>query len=140
MQYEVKTVETVAQAIGVRFVSDHPISEHTTIGVGGPAGVVFPRTIPQGAELITEFARLGVPWRVIGWGSNLLVTDERLPFVVVSLSDLERTARFEGNELEVSANYYMPRLVRKAMEKSLAGLEELGGVPGTVGGMVRMNA
>jgi len=140
MGYDVTAAATMAQTLGVRFVPDHPLAGHTTMGVGGPAGVAFPRTIPQVADLIAEFGRRDIPWRVIGWGSNLLVPDGPLPFAVVSLSDLEKTARFEGNQLVVSANYYMPRLVRKAMEVRLAGLEELGGVPGTVGGMVRMNA
>lgn len=140
MRYDPKAVEKIAQDLGVRFVSDYPVAEQTTMGVGGPAAVVFPRALELVGDVIAAFARQEIPWRVIGWGSNLLVTDARLPFVVISLSDLVKAARFEDNELEVSANYYMPRLVRKAMDKSLAGLEELGGVPGTVGGMVRMNA
>lgn len=138
--YDLKAVGRIAQGLGVRFIPDHPIAVHTTLGIGGPAAVLFPRTIDQVGELITTLKGENMPWRVIGWGSNLIVVDTRLPFIVISLSDLERVARFEGNDLIVSANYYMPRLVRKAMDQGLAGLEELGGIPGAVGGMVRMNA
>ncbi|MBI1746029.1 MAG: UDP-N-acetylmuramate dehydrogenase [Acidobacteria bacterium] len=138
--YDWKAAERAAQEVGVRWVGDHSMADYTTMGVGGPAALAFPRTISQVADFLSAMAGESIPWRVIGWGSNLLVTDARLPFVVVSLNDLEKSARFAGNELEVSANFYMPRLVRKAMDKSLAGLEELGGIPGSVGGMVRMNA
>jgi UDP-N-acetylmuramate dehydrogenase len=138
--FDVKEVVEVARCLSVRVATDERMSDYTWLGVGGPAVVVFPKTAEQAAALVQALSARGIPFRVIGHGSNLIVTDAPLKFVVISLNDFGRTATFHGHELEVSANYYMARLVRVTMEKRLAGLEELGGIPGDVGGMVRMNA
>ncbi len=135
-----KVAAEIARRLGIRFVPEERLAGHTTIGVGGPASFFFPRNVEETLALVDALREAGLEWRIVGRGSNLIVRDEPLAFAVISLDQLEKKAVFRGPELEVSANYYMPQLVRKAMEQGLAGLEELGGIPGSVGGMIRMNA
>lgn len=139
MGFDINRVQEIARRLDIKLV-EALIKDYTTLGVGGPAAILFPKTLERVAELVDELRKYEIPWRAIGQGSNLIVTDAPSTFVLISLKEFGKVATFRDNELEVSANYYMPRLVRIAMERRLAGLEELGGIPGSVGGMVRMNA
>ncbi len=118
-----------------------PLSRHVTLRVGGPADVMaFPADEKDLTRLLRFAAAQGVPVHVLGHGSNVLVPDEGVRGVVVSLRRAADWARFREPEVEVGAGYALPRLVAEAARRGLGGLEPLAGVPGSVGGALFMNA
>jgi len=81
-----------------------------------------------------------VPFEFLGAGSNLLVADEGPPFVVIASEALDAEPRIDAATVRVGAGYPVPRLVKRLLDASLSGLEFAEGIPGSVGGCVRMNA
>lgn len=118
-----------------------PMADHTSFRIGGPADLFI--LVPGDNELerlLPALTRLGEPWAVVGNGTNLLVADEGYHGAVVHLGDgfryLTRTAR----GLAAGAALPLPTLARAAVDEKLSGCEFLAGIPGTLGGAVRMNA
>lgn len=124
----------------VRF--DESMRLHTTFHIGGPAEIWVEPKDSEELRRVLQIAREGaLAVTTIGGGANLLVRDEGIPGLVVHLGsrgfmDCRRTA--EG--LAVGAGLPLEWLIRKAQGESLSGIEFLAGVPGRVGGAVRMNA
>lgn len=118
-----------------------PLAVHTTLRIGGPADVYV---LPAGEEDVAAAVRaarlLGMPVTVLGRGSNVLVPDEGVRGMVLNPVAATTWLRFTGCRVEVGAGYPLPGLVRAAVERGLGGLEELGGIPGSVGGALCMNA
>src|SRR5690606_23808111 len=90
--------------------------------------------------VLVKAKELGLPVTVIGSGSNLLVSDRGIRGVVIRLGRSLGRIRFEGDRAVAEAGASLPRLAKMAADRGLAGLEWGGGVPGTVGGAVAMNA
>ncbi|HBB40418.1 MAG: UDP-N-acetylmuramate dehydrogenase [Deltaproteobacteria bacterium] len=116
---------------------NEPMAAHTTFGIGGPAQVwVRPRTV-------AAFCGLLVGWEgeltVVGRGSNLLVRDGGIRGVVVDLHHLDSYRR-DGDTVVAGGGLALGRLVRRLGEEGRGGMEELAGIPGSVGAAVRMNA
>lgn len=113
---------------------------HTTFRIGGPAKFYL---TPKTQEELTEVANLcrkeGMPYYVIGNGSNLLVQDEGYEGAVISTKMLNRIW-VEGEEMIAQSGILLSRLAKAAAEESLMGLEFAAGIPGTLGGAVVMNA
>ena len=120
---------------------DEPLSRHTTLRIGGPADL-FAR--PADEEDLREAAGWargrGLAVHSLGLGSNLLVPDDGVRGLVLSLSPACVWVRFDGRLVEAGAGYPVMRLLNDAAERGLSGIEGLAGVPGTVGGAVAMNA
>lgn len=130
-----KTAEHIA-AFGAEWLPGEPLSKHTSLGVGGPADIVRVRD----AERLPELLRfLDVPFKVLGGGSNLLVGDEGIADVLVHLARGEES-KFDGNRAEVPAAANLGTTVMECARRNLGGMEGLIGVPGSVGGALRMNA
>jgi UDP-N-acetylmuramate dehydrogenase len=91
-------------------------------------------------ELLNTLDREGIPHKFLGGGSNLLVMDGELPFVVVQLAKPTPDVVIEGNVASVDAAADLGRMVTYCAKNNLGGMEGLIGVPGTVGGALRMNA
>lgn len=130
---------------------DEPLARHTTYGVGGPAeAFVEPADVADLAACLRFCSARGVPCRVLGEGSNVLVADRGVPGVVVHLggpafSFLEASPGpgADGRavcHLRVGAALPLGRLVALARSEGLAGLVFLAGIPGSAGGAARMNA
>ncbi|RDB60854.1 UDP-N-acetylenolpyruvoylglucosamine reductase [Gordonibacter sp. 28C] len=141
------TSELEALLVDDRFDGDvypsEPMARHTMYRIGGPARFyVQVASVGALARLVEVCERTGVPWTVVGRGSNLLVADEGFPGVVVTLGRDFRTCRYdEGSQrFCVGAGVPLSSVVQEAFRRSLAGLEFAVGTPGTVGGAVRMNA
>ena len=120
-----------------------PMARHTMYRIGGPARFyVQVASVGALARLVEVCERTGVPWTVVGRGSNLLVADEGFPGVVVTLGRDFRTCRYDEDSQRfcVGAGVPLSSVVQEAFRRSLAGLEFAVGTPGTVGGAVRMNA
>ncbi len=125
----------------IRF--DEPLSEYTTYRIGGPAAaMVFPRSAEDVAEVVRLARETGMPYLVLGLGSNVLIADRGFDGIVVRIGKgmdrLEREG--EGTVWRVGAGLPTPLLARRTAAAGQAGMHLLIGVPGTVGGGVFMNA
>ena len=126
---------------GLRVLNQVPMRDRTYLGVGGPAEfLVEPDDVERLAVLLRRLADAAVPFEYLGAGSNLLVADEGPPFVVIASESLAAEPRIDGSMVRVGAGYPVPRLVKRLVDASLSGLEFAEGIPGSVGGCVRMNA
>jgi UDP-N-acetylmuramate dehydrogenase len=113
----------------------------TSLRVGGAIDwVISPVTEEQAAAAVHALDEALIGWRALGSGSNVLADDAEHHYVVVSLKEMKGEARFDGERVSVSAGYSLPRLCIDAGRRGLAGIEGLGGIPGTVGGALWMNA
>jgi UDP-N-acetylmuramate dehydrogenase len=121
---------------------NEPLAPHTWYKIGGPARFyIRPRSIEELQDAARRCVENDIPVYVLGLGANLLVSDAGVDGAVFRLDqDHWRRVHFEGNRLEVGAGADMQRLVLRTVRQGLAGIECLAGIPGTVGGGVRMNA
>jgi UDP-N-acetylmuramate dehydrogenase len=134
-------IEEIAARLGVRAERGRRFAELTSLRVGGAIDwVISPVTEEQAAAVVYELDQAGIAWRALGSGSNVLADDAAHHYVVVSLKELKGEARFDGERVSVSAGYSLPRLCIDTGRRGLAGIEGLGGIPGTVGGALWMNA
>jgi UDP-N-acetylmuramate dehydrogenase len=116
------------------------LAELTSLGIGGTTDLLLIRrheSIPELLELLDEN---GVAHKFLGGGSNLLVMDGELPFVVLQLGQANPDVVIEGNIASVDAAADLGKTVTFCAKRNLGGMEGLIGVPGTVGGALRMNA
>ena len=119
---------------------DEPLAAHTWYGLGGPARWFFtPHTREAVAGVLRRCAQEGVPWRVLGRGANLLVRDAGFAGAVIKLS-ADHMDLNDPDRITADAGADFTHLVRRAVERGYGGLENLAGIPGSVGGIVRMNA
>lgn len=122
---------------------NEPMARHTSYRIGGPARFyVRVNSISSLTQLIDVCEQEGVPWVVVGRGSNILVSDEGFGGVVISLGrDFRAMHVDEESKLIVAgAGVMLSAVVQEAFKRSLAGLEFAVGTPGTIGGALRMNA
>jgi len=91
-------------------------------------------------ELIRLLKQAGVPHRFLGGGSNVLLPDGELPWVILQLARQDPEVRFEGNSVFVDCAADLGRTVTTCAKHDLGGMEGLIGVPGSIGGALRMNA
>lgn len=134
-------VEEIARATGVRAERGRRFAELTSLRVGGVIDwLLLPETEEQAAAVVGALEDAGVAWRVLGAGSNVLADDREHRYVVVSMREVKGEARFDGERVSVSAGFSLPRLCVEAARQGLSGIEGLGGIPGTVGGALWMNA
>jgi UDP-N-acetylmuramate dehydrogenase len=120
---------------------NEPLAPYTTWRIGGPADVfIVPATKEKLAECIKLLNRYSTPWLVIGRGSNLLIGDQGFRGVVLKMDDTLEQIRFEGTLVHAGAACSFVKLSRLAAKEGLTGLEFAGGIPGSVGGAVYMNA
>ena len=118
---------------------DVPLSRLTTLGVGGVCRWLFePTTELEAQAFVQACAREGLPWRVLGGGSNLVVLGD-LEDPVLRLAFPKETRR-EGHRLTAPASHGHIALAEAAAGMGLSGLEFASGIPGSVGGAIRMNA
>jgi UDP-N-acetylmuramate dehydrogenase len=119
-----------------------PLAGLTWYGLGGSADyLICPRNTEQLKAVVLRCRENEVPLRVLGFGSNLLVSDEGVRGAVVKLdSDEFCNFEFSGNTLVAGAGVNLNKIVLDSVRKGLSGLEALTGIPGSVGGAVRMNA
>ena len=134
-------LEQIATRLGVRAERGRRFAELTSLRVGGAIDwVLSPETEAQAAALVHEMDQAGIAWRALGSGSNILADDGDHRYVVLSLKELKGELEFDGERVSVPAGYSLPRLCIDAARQGLSGIEGLGGIPGTVGGALWMNA
>jgi len=121
---------------------DFPLGEMTTFGVGGSAEYfIRPRSEEALADVLARCNKAGIEVRAVGRGSNLLVNDEGVSGAVIQLDRKGfGEISIEADLVRAGAAAPLPAVVRQAARAHLSGVECLVGIPGTVGGGVRMNA
>jgi UDP-N-acetylmuramate dehydrogenase len=134
-------LEEIARRAGVRAERGKRFAELTSLRVGGAIDwLLVPETEEQAAAVVGALEEAGVAWRVLGAGSNVLADDREHRYVVVSTREVKGKAEFDGERVSVSAGFSLPRLCVEVARQGLSGIEGLGGIPGTVGGALWMNA
>jgi UDP-N-acetylmuramate dehydrogenase len=118
-----------------------PMSEITSFRIGGPADLVlFPRD-QQDLHLVMVLCRdQGLPYLLLGNGTNLLVADKGVREPLINLSQGFKEIKKQGAKVIAGAGVGLPQLLNFCAANALSGLEPLAGIPGTVGGGIRMNA
>ncbi|MFZ0390498.1 MAG: UDP-N-acetylmuramate dehydrogenase [Calditrichia bacterium] len=117
------------------------LKEYTTYEVGGPAPAFCrPETRECLQQMIRRCAAERIPFYVLGSGSNVLVNDAGIEMIVLQLSHCCRKIYHEGRRVFAGAGAQVSALVEYCEEYDLAGLDFMSGIPGTVGGALRMNA
>ncbi len=131
-----------ARLPGVELRENEPMSRHTTFHIGGPARWMFcPGTTGEAAAVLALCHSEGIAPFFLGNGSNLLVSDAGYPGVILSTAKLERDLAVEdGTAVYAASGVLLSKLANFAAENGLSGLEFASGIPGSVGGAVRMNA
>lgn len=118
-----------------------PMKKHTTFRIGGEADLFLRMENPhQLKEVQNYLQKLGMPYYILGNGSNLLVSDEGYRGVILEIADKMNTIRVEGNSIIAQAGAFMSKIAHVAYEHGLTGFEFAAGIPGTIGGGVVMNA
>src|ERR1051325_7496773 len=136
-----KAIEEIATRLGVRAERGKRFAELTSLRVGGAIDwVIAPDTEEQAAAIVYEMDQAGIGWRPLGSGSNILADDGDHHYVVLNLSNMKGAVHIDGERVSVSAGYSLPRLCIDVARAGLSGIEGLGGIPGTVGGALWMNA
>lgn len=138
--------KALTDRFGERAVFDAPMAEHTSFRVGGPAdALVKPADIDELVGLMYILQQGGLPWMVLGGGTNLLVRDRGIRGVVISLRHgfaeiFTHESRPDSAIVHAGAGGRLSALCRYAIERHLAGMHFAAGIPGTVGGAILMNA
>lgn len=127
---------------GPRVRFNEPLSRHTWMGIGGPADVVMEVVDDRELrELVRVCRSEAIPLLTLGGGANLIVRDGGWRGVAVRLcGDHFTRIEFRGERVRAGGGASLAALIDEAVSRSLSGLECLAGIPGTVGGAVRMNA
>lgn len=122
-------------------IRNQPLADYTSYHIGGPAALFL---IPENEHALITCLKLidlaKVPLFIIGHGSNVLVSDKGWPGVALHFGAHFSGYAFEGSTALVKSGTRLIDLVRAATAKGLSGLEQLAGIPGSVGGALRMNA
>src|SRR5438270_3866025 len=118
---------------------DEPLASRTSFGIGGPADFFLELARPEAIEKVLEGSReRGIPYLLLGAGTNLLIADRGIEGLVVRV--VNREHQVEGTRVRAGAGLKMMRLARIVADANLRGFEFAIGVPGTVGGAVYQDA
>jgi UDP-N-acetylmuramate dehydrogenase len=140
MRIENASVQEALPRLSVELQRNVSMKELTSLGIGGTTDLLRIRRHESIPELLKLLDENGVVHRFLGGGSNLLVMDGELPFVVLQLGQPSPDVVIDGNMAIVDAAADLGKTVTFCAKQNLGGMEGLIGVPGTVGGALRMNA
>jgi UDP-N-acetylmuramate dehydrogenase len=140
MRIENLSIVSALPGLGVELQRGIALSELTSLGIGGTTDLLRFKKHESIPDLLKLLDANGIPHKFLGGGSNLLVGDGDLPFVVLQLVKPEPDIVLDGNFAHVDAAADLGRTVTFCAKNDLGGMEGLIGVPGTVGGALRMNA
>jgi len=119
------------------------MSKHTSFKTGGKADYYIKAESKEEISNVVKFAKQNrIPLHIIGNGSNILVSDEGIRGIVlkIDLHGIELQEQNEGIVVTVAAGEKVMALAQKLLQNSITGFEELSGIPGTIGGAIKMNA
>ena len=139
--YQELLSELRAMEDGPEVLTDEPMGSHTSFRIGGNADVfITPRSTDQTARVLSAVKRTGLPYFILGNGSNLLVSDSGYRGIVIRLYKNISDVKVEGDTVTAEAGASLSAIAAAARNASLTGFEFAAGIPGTLGGAVVMNA
>ena len=138
-------IETVMNEITNKTASlcfmNESLKKHTTYGIGGPADLmIFPKSKQDLIKVIEIINENKIQLTILGSGSNVLVSDNGIRGAVISLKNSLKQIEVDENILYAECGTMLGKIVKHAVKNNLIGLENLNGVPGTLGGALIMNA
>ena len=138
-------IETVMNEINNKTASlcfmNESLKKHTTYGIGGPADLmIFPKSKQDLIKVIKIINDNKIQLTILGSGSNVLVSDNGIRGAVISLKNSLKQVEVDDNILYAECGTMLGKIVKHAVKNNLIGLENLNGVPGTLGGALIMNA
>ena len=135
-------LEKLCRTVGEQGVKrDEPMKKHTTFRIGGPADIfITPEDESQFLAAVRLCRQEGMPYYILGNGSNLLVSDSGYRGAVIETEKALSRLEADGETLKAGAGILLSVLAKEALRLSLTGLESASGIPGTLGGGVVMNA
>ena len=120
---------------------EEPMKSHTTFRIGGPAEVfIMPKSVKQVQMAVKICQEEQIPYFILGNGSNLLVSDRGYRGVIIQMDRNMGEIQVEGTEIQAAAGALLSSIAVAARRESLTRFEFAGGIPGTLGGAVVMNA
>lgn len=120
---------------------DEPMKNHTTFRIGGPASFfVISKTVEDVKNTVLLCRKKGVPYYIVGNGSNLLVSDQGYEGVIIQIFKQMNKVEVEGTVLRAQAGALLSAIANRALDMGLTGFEFAAGIPGTLGGACVMNA
>jgi UDP-N-acetylmuramate dehydrogenase len=140
MRIEDPKIVAALPELGVQLKQGTSLSELTSLGIGGATDLLRITKHEAIPDLLSLLDAQAVPHKFLGGGSNLLVGDGELPWVILQLASPTPDIALEGNFAQVDAAADLGRTVTFCAKHDLGGMEGLIGVPGTIGGALRMNA
>jgi UDP-N-acetylmuramate dehydrogenase len=126
--------------LGVELRQGVSLTEETSLGIGGTTDEILLRRYESIPEVMRLLKDESIPHRFLGGGTNVLIADGELPWVVLHLPSAKPGMRVEGSAAYVDASAELGGMVTFCAKHDLGGMEGLIGVPGSVGGALRMNA
>jgi len=136
--------EKLQELVAGEVLFDEPLSRYTSFGVGGAAdAIVFPHDQEELKNTITYLTRCGLPFKPLGNGTNIIVRDGGYRGIIVCLKKLNRMGMEvvgDGITIHAEAGESLAAVVGCSLREGLTGMEFCAGVPGSVGGAIRMNA
>ena len=135
-------LEKLQKLIGeAKVLVNEPMASHTTFRIGGPADYfVMPETVEELRDILALCKEEGLPYFILGNGSNLLVGDKGFRGVVIQLYKNFDGLSIEGTKVTAKSGAMLIRVAKEAGKAGLTGLEFASGIPGTIGGAMVMNA
>jgi UDP-N-acetylmuramate dehydrogenase len=140
MRIEDPKILSALPELGVELRSGTALSAETHLGIGGTTDLLSITRHEAIPDLLNLLDGNHLPHRFLGGGSNLLVQDGELPWLVLQLARSEPEVTLDGNFAQIDAAADLGRTVTYCAKNDLGGMEGLIGVPGTIGGALRMNA
>lgn len=124
-----------------RVLTNEPMSKHTTFRIGGPVDYfVCPENIEEVQKVVCLCNEMDMPFYLLGNGSNLLVGDKGYRGIIIRLYKQMDKIEVSGTKIKAQAGALLVKVANEACKNGLTGLEFAGGIPGTLGGAVVMNA
>jgi len=134
-------IEDIQRVLRGRIALNEPMSRYTSVRIGGPADFLLePADRPDAVSLVTWLQEEGIPFTLVGKGSNMLVSDEGFRGIMIHLEPGLNSVTTEDDMVAAGAGIPMARFVDFCVQHDMAGVEMLAGIPGTLGGGVIMNA
>lgn len=138
MQYVLELLKKETK--GSLVLENEPMIRHTSFRIGGCADIFIDASVTDVGTIVEICEKEGVPITVIGNGSNLLVGDKGIRGVTLALGGRASGIAQRGNTIEAGAGTLLSSISKAAMLESLSGMEFAGGIPGSLGGAICMNA
>lgn len=141
MNKKYKKIKENLDLLEIKYLENELMRKHTTFGIGGPADLfILPSKNSQIEDIINIIRDKNIDYYFFGSGSNILIDDDGLRGIIISLKKSSKKILFNDNKVFVDCGAMLGTLVKKLSKHNITGFESLGGVPGTVGGALIMNA